>query len=235
MNASSAASCSSRPFPLDFQGPQPTSVYSPVTWSDLWNMPDENAVLALSFALGDAPQSPARPDSALDRLAYDICQLGHCTMAQMARLCSELPGQQVAKRRKRCTSDGETGRRQHTFSVGAFAAGGTVGVQNNTRRYPWTTPRRVSCCAVLVSCYSRVRVTRWCSAFSEHLLCTALDGLLLSAFSLATCGLCPCYIYGHSQCRHATTWPCGAVATFVLVCACTCVRAVTRQPGRESS
>ena len=57
----------------------------------------------------------------------------------MARLCSELPGQQVAKRRKRCTSDGETGRRQHTFSVGAFAAGGTVGVQNNTRRYPWTT------------------------------------------------------------------------------------------------
>ena len=139
MNASSAASCSSRPFPLDFQGPQPTSVYSPVTWSDLWNMPDENAVLALSFALGDAPQSPARPDSALDRLAYDICQLGHCTMAQMARLCSELPGQQVAKRRKRCTSDGETGRRQHTFSVGAFAAGGTVGVQNNTRRYPWTT------------------------------------------------------------------------------------------------
>ena len=96
MNASSAASCSSRPFPLDFQGPQPTSVYSPVTWSDLWNMPDENAVLALSFALGDAPQLPARPDSALDRLAYDICQLGHCTMAQMAQLCSELPSQSTS-------------------------------------------------------------------------------------------------------------------------------------------
>ena len=25
------------------------------------------------------------------------------------------------------------------FSVGAFAAGGTVGVQNNTRRHPWAT------------------------------------------------------------------------------------------------
>ena len=69
MDASSAASCSSRSFPLDSQGPQPTSVYSPVTWSDLWNMPGENAVLALSFALGEAPQSPALPDSALDRLA----------------------------------------------------------------------------------------------------------------------------------------------------------------------
>ena len=69
IDASSAASCSSRSFPLDFQGPQSTSVYSPVTWSDLWNMPDENAVFALSFALGDAPRSPAQPDSALDRLA----------------------------------------------------------------------------------------------------------------------------------------------------------------------
>ena len=92
-----------------------------------------------SFTLGDALEPPSLTDSTLDRIAYDICQMGRCTIAQMTRLCSALPGQQVAKRRKRCTSDGETGRQQHTFSVGAFAAGGTVGVQNNTRLYPWAT------------------------------------------------------------------------------------------------
>ena len=32
-------------------------------------------------------------------------------------------------------------------------------------------------------------MTRWCSAFSEHLLCTALDGLLLSAYLPAACAL----------------------------------------------
>eukprot|EP00439_Symbiodinium_sp_Y106_P009390 s5558_g1.t1 len=41
--------------------------------------------------------------------------------------------------RKKCTSDGATGRAQYTFSVGAFAAGGTCGVQNNTRLHPWAT------------------------------------------------------------------------------------------------
>ena len=102
-------------------------------------MSDESAVFSLFFALGDALEPPSLTDSALDRIAYDICQMGRCTIDQMTRLCNALPGQQVAKRRKRCTSDGETGRQQHTFSVGAFAAGGTVGVQNNTRLYPWTT------------------------------------------------------------------------------------------------
>ena len=139
MQATSAASRSSQSFILDSLGPQPASAYSPANWSDLWNMPDESAALTLSFALGDALEPPSVTDSTLDRLAYDICQLGCCTLAQLTRLCSELPGQQVAKRRKCCTSDGETGRRQHTFSVGAFAAGGTVGVQNNTRRHPWAT------------------------------------------------------------------------------------------------
>ena len=139
MGATSAVSCFSQSFPLDSLEPQPASACSPVNWSDLWNMPDESAVHTLSFALGDALEPPSLTDSTLDRMAYDICQTGRCSIAQMTQLCSALPGQQVAKRRKRCTSDGETGRQQRTFSVGAFAAGGTVGVQNNTRLYPWAT------------------------------------------------------------------------------------------------
>ena len=49
MGATPAASCSSQSSLLDSMEPQPASAYSPVNWSDLWNMPDEIAVFILWF------------------------------------------------------------------------------------------------------------------------------------------------------------------------------------------
>ena len=88
MGATSAVSCFSQSFPLDSLEPQPASACSPVNWSDLWNMPDESAVHTLSFALGDALEPPSLTDSTLDRMAYDICQTGRCSIAQMTQLAA---------------------------------------------------------------------------------------------------------------------------------------------------
>ena len=112
---------------------------SPGCWGDLWNIPSADVEFVLSLALGEVPAPPGPSSSDLDWMAYQLCRSGRCTLSQMARLCMLLPSQQVAKRRKRSTSDGGTGRNQCTFSVGAFAAGGTQGVQLNTCAHPWTT------------------------------------------------------------------------------------------------
>ena len=73
-------------------------VSSPVSWSDLWNIPDETAVHTLSFALGEVPVPPAPNGSGLEQLVYDICRSGRCTLDQMAQLCHLLPDQCVAER-----------------------------------------------------------------------------------------------------------------------------------------
>eukprot|EP00439_Symbiodinium_sp_Y106_P048702 s6674_g6.t1 len=112
---------------------------SPGRWCDLWNIPSDGVVLTLSMELGVVPAPPGPTSSDLDWMAYQLCRSGCCALSQLARLCLLLPSQQVAKRRKRNTSDGGTGRHQCTFSVGAFAAGGTQGVQLNTRAHPWAT------------------------------------------------------------------------------------------------
>ena len=69
-----------------------------MSWSDLWNIPDETAVHTLSFALGEVPAPPAPNGSGLEQLVYDICRSGRCTLDQMAQLCHLLPDQCVAER-----------------------------------------------------------------------------------------------------------------------------------------
>ena len=105
---------------------------SPVRWSDLWNIPSDDVVHTVSMELGVVPAPPGPQSSDLDWMAYQLCCSGRCALSHLAQLCLLLPNQQVAKRRKRSTSDGGTVRNQTTFSVGAFAAGGTQGVQLNT-------------------------------------------------------------------------------------------------------
>ncbi|CAE7214168.1 Capn15 [Symbiodinium sp. CCMP2592] len=115
------------------------STSAPGSWCDVWNIDDDEVSHELCFDFGDCPPDPGADASALERIAYDICQADSCSMRQLFDLCLVLPGQTSAKRRRLSTSDGATGRCQRSFSVGAYAAGGTQGIQNNTRDYPWMT------------------------------------------------------------------------------------------------
>ena len=65
----------------------PTLAPSPASWSDLWNIPDETAVHTLFLALGGTPARLGRNASALEAMAYDLCQSGSCSLDQLAQLC----------------------------------------------------------------------------------------------------------------------------------------------------
>ena len=52
-----------------------------------WNIPDETAAHTLFLALGGTPARLGRNASALEAMAYDLCQSGSCSLDQLAQLC----------------------------------------------------------------------------------------------------------------------------------------------------
>ena len=110
-------------------------------WSEIWNADVPTCGFAVHRLQLDSlllPQPPASDSPEMEHLAYYVCSKGICTTRDLRKLCSLLPAQASAKRRRTSTSDGDTGRLQRSFSVGAYSMGGVQGVQNHTYTFPWT-------------------------------------------------------------------------------------------------
>ncbi|CAE7538317.1 unnamed protein product [Symbiodinium microadriaticum] len=110
-------------------------------WSEVWNADVPTCGFAVHRLQLDSlilPQPPTPEAPEVEHLAYYVCSKGICTTRDLRKLCSLLPAQASAKRRRTSTSDGDTGRLQRSFSVGAYSMGGVQGVQNHTYTFPWT-------------------------------------------------------------------------------------------------
>ena len=124
-----------------------TQVYGPQAvpggdWSEIWNMdPPAQGFITYTLNLEDVhlPPKPEPDAPVMEWLAYLVCTRRSCTTDDLRHLCQQLPTQTSAKRRKLTTSDGDTGRLQRSFSVGAYSAGGCQGIQCNTSNFPWTS------------------------------------------------------------------------------------------------
>ena len=107
-------------------------------WSEIWNM-DRPAQGFITYALNLddmlLPSAPEPDAPVMEWLAYLVCSRRSCTTDDLRHLCQQLPSQTSAKRRKLTTSDGDTGRLQRSFSVGAYSAGGCHGIQCNTSNF----------------------------------------------------------------------------------------------------
>ena len=118
---------------------QPASLSSEADWGDVWNMDGETQYYPLRLLTDSLPPLVTRESPMIEQLSCLICSRGGCDTSQLAQLCRLLPEQKTAKRRRTTVTDGDTGLHQCTFSVGAFAIGGCIGVQRNTYDFPWTT------------------------------------------------------------------------------------------------
>ena len=111
-------------------------------WSEVWNM-DRPAQGFITYELRldgmILPPAPEHDAPVMEWLAYFVCSRRSCTTDDLRHLCQQLPLHTSAKRRKLTTSDGDTGRPQRSFSVGAYSAGGCHGIQRNTLNFPWTS------------------------------------------------------------------------------------------------
>ncbi|OLP83527.1 hypothetical protein AK812_SmicGene35698 [Symbiodinium microadriaticum] len=118
---------------------QPASTSSDADWGDVWNMDGATQYYHLRLLTDNLPPLVTRESPMIEQLSCLICSRGGCDASQLAQLCRLLPEQKTAKRRRATVTDGDTGLHQCTFSVGAFAIGGCIGVQRNTYDFPWTT------------------------------------------------------------------------------------------------
>ena len=101
-------------------------------WGEVWNMDGAAHYYHLRLLTDTLPPLVTRESPMIEQLSCLICSRGGCDASQLAQLCRLLPEQKTAKRRRTTVTDGDTGLHQCTFSVGAFAIGGCIGVQRNT-------------------------------------------------------------------------------------------------------